>query len=184
MQPALLVIDAQQEYFRPHGRWVVTGGEEALAQIETLLAAFRGEGLPVFHIVHEALDPQSPVFRAGSEGQKMHPALSVQPGEHLIKKHFPGSFTETPLAAYLRRAGVDTPFITGFMTHVCCDTTTRQAAERGLHPVFVSDATATRGRPFAGEIVPAPDIQRATCAAMGDFAEVLATQDAILRLRS
>ncbi len=177
-----MVIDAQQEYFRPHGRWVVTGGEEALSQIETLLSTFRSQRWPVYFIAHESLDPQSPVFRRGSEGQKLHPALSLQPGEELIVKHFPGSFTQTPLDAYLRRAGVDTVVVTGFMTHLCCDTTTRQAEERGLRPIFVSDATATRDRPLFSAIVPAADIQRATCAAMGDFAEVLPTEEVLLRL--
>lgn len=184
MRPALLVIDAQQEYFRPHGRWPVEGGEAALAQIAAMLAAFRAAELPVFHMVHEALDPQSSVFRAGSEGVRMHPSLSVEPREHLLTKHFPGSFTQTPLAAYLRRAGVDTVYVSGFMTHVCCDTTTRQAAERGLQPIFLRDATATRDRPLGGEIVSATDIQRATCAAMGDFAQVFSVEEALAGLHA
>jgi nicotinamidase-related amidase len=184
MRPGLLVIDAQQEYFHPHGRWVLTGGEEALSQIEALLSAFRAHGWPVFFITHESLDPQSPVFRRGSEGQKLHPALTVQAGEDLIVKHFPGSFSQTPLEAHLRRAGVDRVVVTGFMTHLCADTTTRQADERGLRPIFVADATATRDRPLGGEIVAAVDIQRATCAAMGDFAEVLETEEVLSLLSS
>lgn len=56
------------------------------------------------------------------------------------------------------------------MTHVCCDTTTRQAAERDLSPLY-------------GEIASADEIQCATCAAMGDFAEVLRADAVLARLR-
>ncbi|EQD36249.1 isochorismatase hydrolase, partial [mine drainage metagenome] len=72
VREALLVIDAQQEYFSPWGKWVVEGGPEALDRIQMLLSAFRDAGFPVVHITHEALDPDSPVFRAGSEGVRMH----------------------------------------------------------------------------------------------------------------
>lgn len=37
MKPALLVIDVQNEYFAPHGKWVLPEGEKALDQIQALL---------------------------------------------------------------------------------------------------------------------------------------------------
>ncbi len=183
MRPALLVIDAQQEYFAPVGRLVVRGGEAALDRIQELLAAFRAAGLPVMHIVHEALDPNSLDFRAGSEGARMHPELAVREGEPLLKKHFPGSFSQTPLEAYLKRAGADAVVVTGFQTQHCCDTTTRQARERGLGVLFTSDATATRDLMLRGELVPAAEVQRATLAAMTGFAEVVSAAEALARLR-
>lgn len=108
MKAALLVIDAQNEYFPPHGQWVVPDGEPALAQIQVLLTAARQGGVPVFHIVHEALDPRSPVFRPGSASIEIHPDIAVLPGERRVLEHFPGSFTQTALEAYLRVAGADT----------------------------------------------------------------------------
>ncbi len=183
MRPALLVIDAQQEYFAPVGRLVVRGGEEALGRIEELLAAFRAAGAPVMHIVHEALDPNSLDFRAGSEGARMHPELAVREGEMLVTKHFPGSFSQTPLEAYLRRAGADTLVVTGFQTQHCCDTTTRQGRERGFRVLFTSDATATRDLLLRGEVVTAAEVQRATLAAMTGFAEVVTAAEAAAALR-
>lgn len=183
LRPALLVIDAQQEYFAPIGKVVVEGGQEALAKIRELLAAFRSAGAPVFHIVHEDLDPESSVFRAGSDGTLMHPELGVLADETLIKKHFPGAFTQTALDAYLRRAGVDTLVVTGFQTQHCCDTTTRQARERGFQVLFTADATATRNLLLRGEVVAAQEIQRATLAAMTGFAEVVTAAEAGKALR-
>jgi nicotinamidase-related amidase len=179
VRPALLVVDAQQEYFAPVGKWVVTGGEAALDEIERLLAAFRAAGQPVLHIVHEALDPASSVFRAGSEGTRMHPRLEVLAGEFLLRKHFPGSFTQTPLDAYLRRAGVDTVVVTGFQTQHCCDATSRQARERGFAVLFTSDATATRDLLLRGERVTAAEVHRATLAAMTGFGDVVTAAEVV-----
>ncbi len=177
MKPGLVIIDAQYEYFAPEGRWPLPDAPQALARIQELLAAAREAGIPVFHMTHEGLDPNAPVFRAGSRGAQMHESLSVLPGEQRLVKHFPGSFTQTPLEAYLRRAGVDTLIVCGFMTHMCCDTTTRQASERGLSVLFASDATATRDLVLRGQTVPHTTVHDTTLAVMTNFATVLTTEE-------
>ena len=182
MKPALLVIDVQNEYFAPHGKWVLPDGEAALPHIQALLAAARDTGIPIVHITHEELDPNSPIFQAGSHAVDMHPAIDARPGEKLIKKHFPGSFTGTPLEAYLRQKNIDTVIISGFMTQMCCDTTTRQADERGLATLFASDATAARDLTLNGQIVPHQVIHEMTLAIMTQFAAVMATEDIIKKL--
>lgn len=177
MKPGLVIIDVQHEYFAPEGRWPLPDAPKALARIQELLGAAREAGIPVFHVTHEGLDPNAPVFRAGSPGARMHEAISILPGEQHITKHFPGSFTQTPLEAYLRRAGIDTLIVCGFMTHLCCDTTTRQASERGLSVLFTSDATATRDLALRGETVPHQRVHETTLAVMTNFATVLTTEE-------
>jgi len=184
MKAALLVIDVQNEYFAPHGKWVLPEGEKALDQINALIAAARTAGVPVIHISHERLGATSGVFVPGSIGIEPYPGVSMQPDETRIRKHFPGSFTQTPLEAHLRNFGADTLVVCGFMTHLCCDTTTRQAAERGYKVLFASDATATRDLAVAGETVPYQTIQKSTLAAMTGFAEVLTTAQIIEQLRA
>ncbi|MDE3230198.1 MAG: cysteine hydrolase, partial [Chloroflexota bacterium] len=130
MKPALLVIDAQQEYFAPHGKWALPAGEQALERIHQLIAAAHAANLPIFYITHESLGENPPVFRKGTVGVQMHPSLKPLPGEPIINKHFPNAFAQTPLEAYLRQAGVDTIIVSGYMTQLCCDTTTRAARER------------------------------------------------------
>lgn len=181
MHPALLVIDAQNEYFAPHGQWVLPEGPQALVQIQALLAAARRANLPIFHIVHERLNPNSAVFRPDTPGVEIHPDIQVLPGEKVVRKHFPGSFTQTPLEAYLRQAGVDTLIISGFMTHLCCDTTTRQAAERGFAVLFARDATATRDLVLDGQTVPHQTVQATILAVMGQFGAKVQSAAEIVR---
>ena len=50
---------------------------------------------------------------------------------------------QSSLGEVLEGAGVDTVVITGYMTHMCVDTTSRQAAHRGLAVEILNDATGT-----------------------------------------
>ncbi|HET8910986.1 MAG TPA: cysteine hydrolase family protein [Ktedonobacteraceae bacterium] len=182
MKPALIVIDVQNEYFAPYGKWVIPEGEVAFAQIQTLLDTFRKWNLPVIHIRHESLDPEAAVFRPGSVGAEMIESLQVFPGEPTIVKHFPGSFTQTDLEARLRHLGADTLVVSGYMTHMCCDSTTRQADERGYTTFFAEDATATRDLKHGETVVPYQTIQQATLAIMTRFAKVLPTRQILAKI--
>lgn len=183
MKPALLVIDVQNEYFAPHGQWTLPEGERALERINALIAVARGASTPIFHILHERLGSTSGVFAPGSVGAQMYAGLDTRPDETRILKHFPGSFTQTPLEAHLRQVGADTLVVAGYMTHLCCDTTTRQARERGYDVLFAADATATRDLMLNGETVPYRTIQESTLAIMGNFAEALDSETIARRLQ-
>ena len=182
MHAALIVIDVQKEYFAPWGQWVLPSGEEALPNIRTLIETARAAELPVIHVVHERLDPQSNVWRPGSEGVEMHPAIQVLPGEIALKKHVPGSFTGTPLDAHLRRFSVDTLIVCGFMTFMCCDTTTRQASERGYKVLFASDATGAKDLVLGNRTIPYQEVHDVTLAVMTNFATVLTGEQIAARI--
>lgn len=184
MKAALLVIDAQQEYFAPHGKWVLPDGERALEQIHRLIAAAREAHLPVYFITHESLEKHSSVFRKGSVGVELHPSLHPNPDEPVINKHFPNSFAQTPLEAHLRQAGVDTIIISGYMTQMCCDTTSRAADERQFDVLFASDATAARELTRDGETIPHERIHQTTLTVMTQFATVLTTDQIISRIQA
>lgn len=177
MKPALLVIDVQNEYFSPHGQWILPDGRKALEWIQQLLSAFRAAHLPVMHITHEEPDPNSSVFRTQSLGVEMISEITPLPGEARIVKHVPGAFTRTELETLLHDAGCDTVVVCGFMTHLCCDTTTRQANERGFNVLFASDATATRDLELHGKVFASQAIQETTLAVMTEFATVLSTAE-------
>ncbi len=91
-----------------------------------------------------------------------------------MTKHTPGSFTNTELLDVLNQFGVRKLVIGGFMTHMCCDSTARQAVERGLDVIFLTDGTATRDLTLRDRKVPADDMQAATLAAQADGFSTLA----------
>jgi nicotinamidase-related amidase len=182
MKPALLVIDAQKYYFAPYGKSILPDGEKAMNSIVQLVQAARDHDIPIMYIVHEAIKPGATTNLPGTIDVELHDRLDVRQGDVKIVKHFPGSFTQTDLEARLRLASIDTVIICGYMTHQCCDTTTRQASERLFDILFASDATASRDLMIAGKPIPHHVVHETTLAIMTHFAQVIPTDEIVKKL--
>ncbi len=176
---ALVVIDAQQEYFAPIGKVVLPGGPEAVSRIARLLAWARAKAVPVIHVVHESRRPGTQTFVPGSKALEIHPDAAPAPGEPVITKHMPGSFTGTALEETLKKHGIERLIVSGFMTQMCVDTTTREAAHRGFKVTVVSDATAAMSvRGPDGETIPADQVHRTHLGSLNGFlAEIKRTDE-------
>jgi ureidoacrylate peracid hydrolase len=119
------------------------------------------------------------LFADGSASAELHDALEVDPADIVLGKSRYGAFHGTDLEQILRSRGVDTVIITGIATNICCETTAREASQHDFHVFFVSDGTATME--MGG--VPAKDLQRATCASLGQvFAQVVTLDDILGRI--
>ncbi|HEV8306334.1 MAG TPA: cysteine hydrolase family protein [Methylomirabilota bacterium] len=176
---ALLIIDAQQEYFAPVGKIVLPDGPQAITRIARALEWARARQIPVFHIVHESRRPNATTFVPGSPALAIHPAVTPAAGEPVIQKHLPGSFTNTPLEDELRKHGVERVIVSGFMTQMCCDTTAREAAHRGFKVTLLSDATAAMDvRGPDGAVIPHDVVHRTHLGSLNGFlAEVKRTDE-------
>ncbi len=141
MKRALIVIDVQNEYFT--GALPITYPANSFENILAAMDAAHAAGIPVVVVRHTFTDPNAPAFRQGSEGAELHPEIAKRPHALVIEKHLPGSFTNTELDSWLKSQGVDTVVITGYMTQMCCDTTSREAFHRGYKVEFLSDGTGT-----------------------------------------
>jgi nicotinamidase-related amidase len=178
MSRALLVIDVQNEYF--NGALPITYPVGHLDRILAVMDAAEGR-IPVVVIQHHTTD--KPIFRKGSKEWELHPEVAGRPHDLLIEKTLPGSFTNTPLEDWLRQRGIDTVTIAGYMTHMCCDTTARQAVHRGFKAEFLSDATGTLPLSNSAGQVTAEELQQSILCAQQQFlSEVLPSSEWIGRL--
>jgi len=167
---ALVVIDAQQEYFAPLGQVVLPGGPAAVTRIARALAWARAESMPIVHIVHESRKPGAAIFAPGSPALAIHPEASAAPGEPVMTKHLPGSFTGTALEQFLRGRGVERVILSGFMTQMCVDTTARQAAHLGFGVTVLADATAAKAvQGPDGEVISADQVHRTHLGSLQGF---------------
>jgi nicotinamidase-related amidase len=178
---ALLVIDAQQEYFAPIGKLVLPDAPLAVERIADLLAWARQGGVPVVHVVHESRRPNATTFAPGSPALEIHPAARPAAGEPVVTKHLPGSFTNTGLEEHLRRHGIEQIIISGFMTQMCCDTTAREAAHRGFKVLMAADAMAAMPvKGPDGVLVPHDQVHRTHLGSLNGFLASVTTAPALI----
>jgi nicotinamidase-related amidase len=180
MSRALLVIDVQNEYF--DGALPITHPAGHLDRILEVMDAAEGK-IPTIVIQHHFTQPDKPFFQKGSHGWQLHSEVASRPRDLLIEKTMPGSFTGTNLEAWLRERGITTVAIAGYMTHMCCDTTARQAVHLRMGVEFLSDATGTLPLSNSAGAVTAEELQRSIlCAQQMLLSEVLPSKDWIGRL--
>ncbi len=176
-ETTLIMIDCQNTYRQ--GIMQLEGVEAALAEAAQLLTRARAAGIPILHIMHDAGEG-SPYDVHAEIGQISEQVAPIA-GEAVIIKNYPNSFVGTDLDARLREAPGRDLILAGFMTHMCVNSTARGAFNLGYRPTVVASATATRELPGTGGVpVPAPALQAASLAAIGDlFGVVVSKSDDI-----
>ena len=162
---ALLIIDIQNDYF-PKGLMELEGSIGAAEKANKVLADFRENGLPVYHIRHESIQPGPAFFLPETEGNRIHNLVAPLPEETVIMKHFPNSFRKTDLLSKLKDQGIKKLVIVGMMTLMCVDATVRAAFDFGFECTVLHDATAARSLEFDGMTIPASHVQGAFLAAL------------------
>lgn len=182
MKTALLLIDIQNDYF-PGGRMVLEGSPEASGKTKKVLSLFREMNLPRFHIQHLSARPGASFFIPETEGVEIHSDVKPLPDEIVIRKHYPNSFRETSLSDHLRKEGIGHVVITGMMTHMCVDATTRAAFDHGFRCTVLHDACATKALSFNNDTVCAGHVHAAFLAALGAvYADIVGVDDFIAGL--
>lgn len=139
---ALVVVDAQQEYFTGILQIQAPPREESLANIVAAMDVAAEHDLPVVVVQHQ--EPAgSPVFAEGSESWALHPEVErrLRPSYKRLAKSYSSVFAGNDLAAWLAEQNVDTITIAGYMTNNCDLASTVSAEELGLATEILSDAS-------------------------------------------
>jgi nicotinamidase-related amidase len=181
---ALIVIDVQNEYF-DGGALPITDPSptQSLANIGRAMDKATERGVPTVVVRHTEQDADAGMFREGSETWRLRREVDERPRDHLVEKSLPGSFTDTTLADILASSDVDTVSIVGYMTHMCVDTTAREAAHRGFSVEILSDATGTLALENRGGVATGEELHRSTLVAQGQFfADIVSTDEWLSRL--
>lgn len=153
---ALLLIDMQQAMDDPY--WGPRNNPDAEANASRVLGAFREAGLPVVHVQHRSVRPQSPLY-PGKPNLEIKPEVAPREGEPVFTKSVNSAFIGTGVQAWLEERGIERLVIAGLTTNQCVETTTRMAANLGFAPVLVRDACAANdlvgpdGRVWDAEMV-------------------------------
>jgi nicotinamidase-related amidase len=97
----------------------------------------------------------------------------------------PSALAGTLLPGWLRRHGIDTITVAGYMTHNCDDATIRHAAHAGLSVEFLSDASGSVSYSNRAGDASADEIHRVfTVVLQSRFAAVMTVDEWIAALRT
>ncbi len=174
---ALLVIDVQNEYF-DGGALPVTYPPQSTANIVSAIQAAKTANIPVVMVQHTVTDKGAKAFIKNSHGWQLHESVKNAKVAHYIEKTMPSSFVGTNLESWLRKEGIETVVISGYMTQHCCDTTARYAHHLGFNVEFLSDATGTLDFSNKAGTATAEEIHRATLVEQAfRFSDVMNTKE-------
>jgi nicotinamidase-related amidase len=176
MKEALLVIDVQNEYFT--GKLPVTFPQGSFANILRAMDEAHAAHIPVVVIQHASHAVEAATFRYGTPEWDLHPDIARRPRDVLIEKTLPGSFTGTNLDRWLMDHAIVSVTIAGYMTQMCCDTTARQAFQRGYAVKFLSDGTGTLSITNSAGSISDSDLHRAILVTQQmRFSHVMSTEE-------
>jgi nicotinamidase-related amidase len=176
--PALILIDIQQGFDNiPY--W---GGERnnpgAEANARKLLDHWRANKLPLFHIKHCSINPNS-LLAEGNPGNAHKEIVKPLDGEVVIEKSVNSSFIGTDLQQQLDTRNINTVVIVGLTTEHCVSTTARMAGNFGYNTFVVADATAAFAKTgIKGERYDAETIHLTALAQLNnEFATIVNTDE-------
>src|ERR1700734_2665263 len=168
---ALVIIDMQRDFLEPGGFGAALGNDvsrlqAAVEPCRQVLDAARRVGMLVIH-TREGHRPDltdapphkvgrgDPATRIGAPGPMGRILVRVESGHDVIPQRYPpadepvidkpgtGAFYQTDLDLMLRNRGIDTLLVCGVTTEVCVNTTVREANDRGLRCIVLSDCCAS-----------------------------------------
>ena len=98
--------------------------------------------------------------------------MSPEDGDLVIEKHRHSAFAGTELDQILRDRGIRTVAVAGVQTHVCVESTLRDASARGYYVVVAGDCVGSYDRDLHDKTLRCVDMH---------FGEVVASADLIAR---
>ena len=168
----LIVIDVQDAIDDP--RWGPRNNPEAEANIAALIGAWRAERLPLVHVRHDSIEPNSP-YAPHAPGHRFKPCATPLEGERVVGKAANSAFVGTSLESLLDELGATTLVICGALTPNSLEATARHAGNLGYQVFVVADACwAVDKIDLRGKRWPAEDVHALSLAHLeGEYARIV-----------
>jgi nicotinamidase-related amidase len=150
---ALLVVDMQQFFLNPVSPTFTCGGLAIIPNLVKVIHAFQQAGRPIIYTRHvhhpDRLDAGimgwwwEGMCLEGSAESEIQPDIAPLRSDKVIFKHRYSAFYNTDLETVLRCLGIEDLVMTGIMTNMCCESTTRDAYYRDYRVFFLADGTGS-----------------------------------------
>lgn len=158
---ALILIDLQRCFVDPASGFAAKQAVALVDRINALAERCREAGVLVILTAHVLRPDHSNAGTLAdkvqavadgtiderSESSGFHSSVRVCPSDVIVRKPRFSAFAGTDLDLILRTRGISTVILGGIATDVCCESTARDAADRGLRVIFLADGTATGSGP-------------------------------------
>lgn len=149
---AVLAIDLQRYFLTPESRAFLPSAPRFVPRLLEFYGEVEKLGVPIIFTRH--FHQNDIMIRWWGGDMPKDDPLNGLLGEFqpfagtVVEKRTYNAFYGTELEGVLRKLHVETVIITGVMTHLCCETTAREAFVRGFNVVFPVDGTLTQNRHF------------------------------------
>ena len=149
----LIVVDMQKFFLSHDSHAYLPDGEKIIGNLSRIIQSYRDLHLPIIFTRQALADGRDAgsmgrwwkdTLRAGDPASEVDPRLKPIAGEKVLTKSQYSAFVDTGLERWLRAKRVSSVVITGVLTHLCCESTARDAFMRGFDVFIVIDGTASR----------------------------------------
>ncbi|MGE8525404.1 cysteine hydrolase [Chryseobacterium rhizosphaerae] len=166
---ALILIETQNEWMHEEGKLynaLVTDKDmmhNSMANIEKILDHARKNNIKVIHVglrfekgypelangksgLRKAI-PNAGTFPINEFGSQFYETVQPIENEFVVTGRVGASgFTGSNLDVYLRNNKIENLYLVGYATHVCVESTLREAHEKGYNTFLISDGTSAFNR--------------------------------------
>ena len=149
---ALLVIDMQNYFTEKKSHAYIPSSEAIIPRINHLIEIYRKDHNLIIFTYH-AYDKHESVgimkkwwndtVYTDDPLSKISLKIHCEPNDIILKKNRYSAFINTKLDQILEEHNIEQLIITGVMTHLCCESTAREAFMKDYQVYFAIDATAT-----------------------------------------
>ncbi|QEE15474.1 isochorismatase family protein [Promethearchaeum syntrophicum] len=147
---ALLVLDMQNVFLSPSSHAFIPSSLVLLPIINSLINHFENCHRPIFFTRHITCEDEKDIMlkwwkspiSLDNPASSLSTQLNFGSHEILIKSKY-SAFINTSLEENLRKNGIKQVLITGAMSHLCCESTAREAFMKNFEVFYAIDGTAT-----------------------------------------